>query len=353
MYIEGDLIIPVIFDIHYRGTGPFNCGNIRTRNGFLNSEAFAYTLEYINSGNSPIKLNNVQIGGVGFDGCMNPFRSNAIVSAFHSQWFKEDDGSAKFDLEKSVGWMLYDSETTIDVSESLGNFNIPVMTPAATSHILDDKTMFKTFFRTIPSDGKVTKAMAQLAKELNFEYIITLNAPDKESRDATEQFRKYAEAQGICIASSYEFVTGGSMDTLIEYIADSSTRIVAVFTYPDQYIEDLLMAKSRKTEAANIIFMANHPWSTPLIKHDALRFADRSLMFGSSAYTTPITSFRNYLAGKQAFPHNPWYNEFYQAYYECSLGTSWQYQSNCYPIRSLIGGKYFVYRAVCFTHYMI
>jgi hypothetical protein len=63
---------------------------------------------------------------------------------------------------KIARWMLYDSETTIDVSESLGNFNIPVMTPAATSHILDDKTMFKTFFRTIPSDGKVTKAMAQL-----------------------------------------------------------------------------------------------------------------------------------------------------------------------------------------------
>jgi hypothetical protein len=38
------------------------------------------------------------------------------------------------------------------------------------------------------------------------------------------------------------------MDTLIEYIADSSTRIVAVFTYPDQYIEDLLMAKSRKSD---------------------------------------------------------------------------------------------------------
>jgi N-acetylglucosamine-6-phosphate deacetylase len=30
MYIKGDLIIPAIFDIHYRGTGPFNCGNIRT-----------------------------------------------------------------------------------------------------------------------------------------------------------------------------------------------------------------------------------------------------------------------------------------------------------------------------------
>ncbi|XP_052073187.1 uncharacterized protein LOC127711238 isoform X3 [Mytilus californianus] len=340
MYIEGDLLIPAIFDIHYKGSGPLNCGNIRVRNGFLNSEAFAYALEYINSGNSAIKLNGVKLGGVGFDGCMNSLRANAIVSAFHSQWFKKDDGRTKFALEKSVGWMLYGSETTIDVSESLGNFNIPVITPAATSHVLDDKTMFKAFFRTIPSDGNVTRAMAQLAKELNFEYIITLNAPNKESRDATEQFRKYAKAHGICIASSYEFVTDGTMDTLVEYIADSSTRIVAVFTYPDQYVEELLMAKSRKPEVANLIFMANHPWSTPVIKHTALRFADRSLMFGSSAYTTKLTKFRDYLAGKQSYPHNPWYNEFYQAFYECSLGTAWQYQSNCYPLRSLIGDKF-------------
>lgn len=338
IHVDGDLIIPTIFDIHYHGDGPFDCGDIRIRNGFLNSEAFVYALEYINGGTSKIKLNGVKLGGVGFDGCMNSFRSKAIVSAFHSQWFKNEDGGSKFDLEKSVGWMLYDGQTTIDVSKSLGNFNVPIMTPAATSHILDNKAIYKTFFRTIPSDGRVTKAMAQLAKQLKFEYIIILKAPNKDSRDAAEQFKKYAESEGICIASSYEFVTDGTMDTLIEYIADSSTRIVAVFTSPDQYVEDLLMAKSRKSDASNIIFMANHPWSIPVIPHSALKYAHKSLMIGSSTYGAPIAAFRNYLKSK-SFTGNPWYNEFYQAYYECSLGASWKYQANCYPISNIIGSK--------------
>lgn len=340
IHVEGDLIIPAIFDIHYRGNRPFSCGDIRIRNGFLNSEAFVFALDYINSGTSPLRLNGVKLGGVGFDGCMNSFRSKAIVSAFQSQWFKKDDGSSMFNLEKSVGWMLFDSQTTIDVSESLGNFNVPVVTPAATSHVLDDKSVYKTFFRTIPSDGRVTKAMAQLADNLKFQYIIVLNAPNKESRDAAEQFKKYAKSRGICIASSYEFVTDGTMDTLIEYIADSSTRIVAVFTSPDQYVEDLLMAKSRKAEAANIVFMANHPWFSPVVPNSALKYADKALMIGPSTYKTPITAFRNYLAGKQSFTGNPWYDEFYQAYFECSLGASWKYKTNCYPLSPIIGSKF-------------
>jgi hypothetical protein len=82
MYIKGDLIIPAIFDIHYRGTGPFNCGNIRTRNGFLNSEAFAYTLEYINSGVNMKMLKYIILSLVKFLNCdwliARPLKTNIL-----------------------------------------------------------------------------------------------------------------------------------------------------------------------------------------------------------------------------------------------------------------------------------
>lgn len=104
-----------------------------------------------------------------------------------------------------------------------------VVTPGATSPVLDDKTEFKNFFRTIPSDSMIVKAMAQTAKLLRFEYIITLNAPEKGARDSLDKFREYLKAEGICIGASYEFVTDGTMEQLIQYIVSSTSRVVAVF----------------------------------------------------------------------------------------------------------------------------
>ena len=341
MFIDGDLIIPAMFDIHYPGNMPYLCGNIRYRNGFLNSEAFKFALERVNNGQANVTL-GVRLGGLGFDGCMDSDRALTIIAGLYAGIFPLEDGKFDIPLEKLLGWMLYADDVTIAMS-MLNSVN--VITPAATSPVLDDKSVFTTFFRTIPSDGLRALAMAKTAKEMGYQYVITLNAPDQGSRDALAAFRKYMEAEDLCIGASYEFETDGTVDQLISYIVASSTRVVAVFSDPDRYIEDLLLAKSRNVNAANIVFMSNRVWSEPMLSRAAISQAEKSLMFGN--IPVKISKFEDYLRNKfpATYTENPWFDEFYERFFSCDLGENWKYGVRCSnPAgQSVVNSTYFVY----------
>lgn len=329
MYIPGDVMIPAIFDVHYPGSLPYVCGHFRYKNGFQNTEAFKFAIERINSRNASVKLNpGVKLGGIGFDGCMDDHRASTILSGLYTGVYPLDNGRFTIPLQKFTHWLTYSNSLTIGSA----GYQMHVVTPGATSPVLDDKTEFKNFFRTIPSDSMIVKAMAQTAKLLRFEYIITLNAPEKGARDSLDKFREYLKAEGICIGASYEFVTDGTMEQLIQYIVSSTSRVVAVFADPDRYIEDLLKAKIANNAASNIIFMANRVWSNPMISNvplNLLAYAERTLMFGMSQ--SPISEFRNYLSTKypNTYTDNPWFYDFYQHFFKCNLGGNWNYPAPC------------------------
>lgn len=322
-------MIPAIFDVHYPGSLPYVCGHFRYKNGFQNTEAFKFAIERINSRNASVKLNpGVKLGGIGFDGCMDDHRASTILSGLYAGVYPLDNGRFTIPLQKFTHWLTYSNSLTIGSA----GYQMHVVTPGATSPVLDDKTEFKNFFRTIPSDSMIVKAMAQTAKLLRFEYIITLNAPEKGARDSLDKFREYLKAEGICIGASYEFVTDGTMEQLIQYIVSSTSRVVAVFADPDRYIEDLLKAKITNNAASNIIFMAKRVWSNPMISNvplNLLAYAERTLMFGMSQ--SPISEFRNYLSTKypNTYTDNPWFYDFYQHFFKCNLGGNWKYPAPC------------------------
>ncbi|KAK3084395.1 hypothetical protein FSP39_012853 [Pinctada imbricata] len=204
IYEEGDLIIPAMFDVHYPGSLPFLCGNLRFRNGFMNTEAFLFALDRINNGRANFTLNNVKLGLLGFDGCMDNDRALTITAGLYAGIFPLEDGKFEIPMDRLLGWVPYADDFTINIASS--NL-LNLITPAATSPILDDKSRYTTFFRTIASDGLRALAMAKTSALMGYKYIITLNAPDRGSRDALAAFKKYMEDEGICIGASYEFDT--------------------------------------------------------------------------------------------------------------------------------------------------
>lgn len=336
MYIPGDIIIPGIFDVHYRGDSPYSCADLRVENGFQYTEAFSYALDLINRGQTDVKLNGVTLGGLGFDGCTDHIRASAIVTGMYSGAFPtpgSDLASTNVNTDNFAGWLSYDSESTVSIATILERFLVPAVSPGATTPILDDKSEFTNFFRTLPSDGLVAEAMAKLAFKLDFRYIITLNAPDDGSREAVEQFRMHSEDVGICIAASYEFVTDGDEDQLMRYILQSTTKVVAVFASPDRYIEQLIKVKAANQNASNVIFITNHPWTTP---------ARNAKPFGQSAVPATISFHMDGNANLDAFmlfiesrsnallEHpNPWFREYYQIVMECNLAGTYTYNRAC------------------------
>lgn len=320
MHIEGDINLAGIFNVHNSGSTPFSCGSLRLRNGVQYTEAFAYAIDIINKGAMPIKLNGVTLGGLGFDGCNDHLRASAIVSATYSGLFPLKNMMPVVKADEILAWLSYDSRSTIDIAEQLKHHGVPNVSPGATSSQLNDKTEYSTFFRTIPSGEMTSRAMAKMASKLGFKYIITLNAPDAGSRDAVDQFRMYAEDHGICIGASYEFDTDGTVDQLLKYVNESSTRVVAVFAEPDMYISDLIQQTPRSSK---FVYLTNYHWEIPAISDFHV------IMFYLNSPT--IEQFREYLKKQEpmVMKHNPWFNEYYEAYQQCNLPGSWQYPSKC------------------------
>ncbi|XP_053375882.1 uncharacterized protein LOC123533311 isoform X2 [Mercenaria mercenaria] len=336
MYIHGDIIIPAIFDVHYRGDSPYSCADLRMENGFQYTEAFRFALEQINTGQADVTLNGVRLGGLGFDGCTDHIRASAIVTGMYSGAFPTAGSNLAQTYVKTgdfAGWLSYDSESTISIATILERFNIPAVTPGATSPVLDDKSEFTNFFRTIPSDGRVAKAMAKLAHKLGFSYIITVNAPEEGSRDAVKHFRMYAEDQGICIGASYEFETDGDENQIMRYILQSTTKVVAVFASPDRYIEELIRVKFANPDANNVIFIANQPWDAPAkrAKPSGISPIPETINFRMDG-NVRIDEFMYYLESEstELLEHpNPWFREYYQMVMQCNLAGTYTYNRAC------------------------
>lgn len=339
MYIDGDIIIPGIFDVHYQGDSTYSCANLKLRNGFQYTEAFRYALDRINRGLADVKLNGVTLGGLGFDGCTDPIRASAIVTGMYSGAFPRpgtDLGNKDIDTGELAGWLSYDSQSTVNVAKILQRHEVPSITPYATTPVLDDKSEFTTFFRTIPSDSVVAKAMADLAAALDFSYIITINDPEEGSRDAVTVFRQYANAHGICVGASYEFETDGTEAQILQYITQSATQVVAVFASPDSHIETLIRAVDSLNLPANqtIIFITNQPWAAPAKR---AKPSGQSPIYGTISFqmegSGDLDEFLYFLSDESTLVSsshvNPWWREYYETIKQCNLAGTYTYNIDC------------------------
>ncbi|XP_067683866.1 uncharacterized protein [Haliotis asinina] len=330
-YIDGDIIIPAIFDVHMGGLTPFTCGKMRVRNGFQYTEAFAYALELINSGSM---FNSVRLGGLLLDSCSSTSRSKALVNNIYSgQLMLQDSNMMNIRTQDFLSWMTYDSKSTIEVADILHRIGVPIVSPAATAPLLNNMERFSTFFRTVKSDMHVARAMAKLMKQLGFNYVITLNAPDFSSRESRDEFRKLAKEEGVCLLNSYEFGTDGSMDIILKSINESSTQVVVVFTEPDSYVSELLRAKQRLYPTNHIVFIANRRWTLPS-DITRLQLTINQTVLNSITFnfnSPPVPAFTTYLGSKRPIMSNPnpWFREYYEERYQCNLPGTFRFNVNC------------------------
>ncbi|XP_020608981.1 metabotropic glutamate receptor 2-like [Orbicella faveolata] len=95
------------------------------------------------------------------------------------------------------------SGITIAVANLAGLFHVPVVSYASTSRLLSDRSRFKNFLRTVPSDTRQAQVMVDIIREFDWNFVSTVASDTEYGRSGIESF-KYAansrEHSRICIA---------------------------------------------------------------------------------------------------------------------------------------------------------
>ena len=335
VFTQGDFIIGGLSPVHFSPTeaeeqqnpNSFTCqGRLNTR-GFEAVEAMLFTMDMLNEG--PLKdvvLPNITIGMDIKDTCGKAdyavreslnfsFIRNAHVPG---QCSASQPSEKKFQTIAVVGAAY--SGVSMAVTNLCGLFYVPVVSYASTSSLLSNKVRFRYFFRTVPNDMLQAKVMADLVREMKWNYVIALASDTEYGRSGIEAFKHALASFGnnydVCIAVDERF-TKRSTDQHFEMIfkqmkANPKARVVIMFA--QLHDANILIDKFRQHKymaTEKYVWIGSDAWadSKQVLKgnEDILRG-----MFGVVPEVVHIKEFDKYFTNfnDKRRKRNPWMREY-------------------------------------------
>ena len=203
---------------------------------------------------------------------------------------------------------------------------VPVLSPDSTSaEINQNMDLYSTLFRTSASDDNLADAIVKLLENLGWKYIQVVYSSDTYGITGLETLTKIARASDICVRSSYEISADSNFEDTIANLATSSSTVVVVFA-SSHLTTSLMRARDRTGDSAkDLVFVTSRPWG---IEAGTLA-NDDSIAFD---FNTPnIEAFDEFMAQQKPLGKdgNPWFDEYYQAIYQCNLGKDFKYPRAC------------------------
>ncbi|XP_076853575.1 extracellular calcium-sensing receptor-like [Brachyhypopomus gauderio] len=221
-----------------------------------------FTVEEINR--DPALLPNLTLGYLAADSCLS--EGSTLSAALAMVTGQEEAVSGEQCISApSVPVIIGDarSAASIVLADTLGVFDIPLVSYFASCACLSDHSRFPTFLRTVPSDAFQAKAIARLLNLMGWSWVGIVFGDDVYGKSGVQLLLKELEGSDVCtdylevIPKSH---TPSKIRRIIERIQNSKARVVVTFAIgPD--IEVLL----RELEKQNVIdrqWIATEAWST-------------------------------------------------------------------------------------------
>uniref|UniRef100_A0A8C5PNB6 Taste receptor type 1 member 3 n=1 Tax=Leptobrachium leishanense TaxID=445787 RepID=A0A8C5PNB6_9ANUR len=248
----GEYVIGGLFPFHstvdnfgnYCKPEPIPCESFNPI-GFLQSLALQFTIEEIN--NSTTLLPGESLGYEIYDTCLS-----SIVVMHSILMFLARNGTDRLEMqcnltEYSTRVMAVVGPSSTEVATSsmkvLNTVLIPQVSYGITSDIFSDKTIYPSFFRTVPSDRKQVDGMITLIIYFKWNWIAVVISQDSYGESALQQFSSSATSNGICIAyegriplylSSTDTAT--AIENILSNIEKADVRVVLIFTSLSQSV---------------------------------------------------------------------------------------------------------------------
>uniref|UniRef100_A0A8C1Z2D2 Extracellular calcium-sensing receptor-like n=1 Tax=Cyprinus carpio TaxID=7962 RepID=A0A8C1Z2D2_CYPCA len=319
LYKEGDVIIGGLFPVHVEAPDV----DLRSYRWL---KTMIFTVEEINR--DPVLLPNITLGYLVADTCLAEGTTLSAALALVTG----QEGTvlgAECSRAPMVPVIIGDarSSASIVVADTLGVFDIPMVSYFASCACLSDSRRFHSFLRTVPSDAFQAKAMAHLLHLLDWTWVGVVAGDDEYGKSGVQLLLKELENTKICV-DYLEFIPKSHSQSRIrrtvERIQSSTARVVVTFAIAPDI--EVLLKEVVVQNVTNRQWIATEAWSTSILFFDP---ASSSLLAGTIGFAlrrADIQGLGAFLAQLSPVkqPNEPFVKDVWEELFGCSLAQDWQ-----------------------------
>ncbi|XP_066540956.1 extracellular calcium-sensing receptor-like [Hoplias malabaricus] len=329
---DGDIIVGGILPFHSRWEVPdlsylvkplsMMCTNLDLR-AFQFSQSLIYAIEEIN--NSSSLLPGVSLGYKIYDTC-----SSSAIGVRMAMTLV--NGNENSDLDESctkpaqVQAIIGETYSSVSmaIANSIGSFNVPVISHYATCECLSDKKKYPSFLRTIPSDYYQSRALAEMVKHFNWTWVGAIRRDDDYGNSGMAAFIEAAEQLGICVEYSLPFFRTYSQDKvlrIVDQIKSSTSRVIVGFV--DTWDLEILLRAFYEQNVTEYQWVGTEAWILDLELATADRYSILQGAIGLSIPKTTVTGLKDFILDIYPLKStgSAIFNTFWEALFMCKYKT--------------------------------
>ena len=330
-YKDGDVMLGGLFSLHM--------GSKFSAKAFAHAEAAIFAIDMVNKNSS--LLPNVSIGYDIRNYCDSralamqeayDFKRNSdpVCMCKSNSTTSEKNSSTKCARSKAISALIGPSNSAgaVLVASLLQVAGIPVISATTTSEELSFK-YYKDFFRTVPSDTWVAKAMADVIERFNWKYVAAVGLDDSYGRNGILALeRESFNRETFCIAFD-EFIPRldyhDDMEQIVVRIKKHpTTRVIIIWLY-GKYLEKFLAVATKKGLRGKTLIMS-HGYTIEERFFSDPRFSilNGSLIIESYDYHYPAFEehVESITSAKSTERDEGWWREFWRSQFNCSIAKS-------------------------------
>ncbi|XP_037533762.1 extracellular calcium-sensing receptor-like [Nematolebias whitei] len=323
LQMEGDVVIGGFFPLHYVASEPqhiyhskpqmTSCSGFDLR-AFRWMMTMVFAVNEIN--NKSDLLPGVKLGYRIMDSCDN------IHTSMHSLFSLLNSSTCLSGSPVPAIIGLASSSPTRAVAQTLGSFNIPLVSYFATCTCLSDKLTYPSFLRTVPSDLFQVKGLVQLVTFFGWLWVGTIGTTDDYSRYGIQSFSNQFRSRGGCVAFHLTIPaspTSNEIHEMANILQKSTARVVVVFATEGQLLD--LFLELAQQNITGIQWIASEAWVTANLL-TLLRF--HHLLEGTLGFSIPavrIPGLKEFLLTVHPSPKPgmEFINMFWEEQFGCKL----------------------------------
>ena len=304
-YREGDIMLGGLFNVHQPADQPGSqCGETHLR-GLGHMQAMIFAIERINNDTS--LLSNISLGYDIRDYCGNLSKAAGLVYKL----FTVDSCvnlSQNATRKKAIISLIgpTESSTALFIGGFLRMLNVSSISGSATSAELSSLT-YDHFFRTVPSDTFLAKAMVDLVTHFNWSYVAVVGLDDSYGRNGAWAVVSESRSRknSFCIALTV-FVRHESLNLSISNIVRKlkqmdNVKVVILWLYKI-YLTKFL-AEIQRQNLTGRVWILSDATSTQLVEgilESSLGFAFHA--FSDSGFKEHLKDILVKLGDNKSFP---------------------------------------------------